>query len=452
MAFSQLLSKFEKRSSESAALFHHFPGAIYEFRDRIWRVTQLQGSTPVEIYSSDAFQKLLVALKQQGISIQSCTTPQQGASQVFPQTWFCSNPGCNRLVLGDLRGRDCTKCKSEMRQLPIVVICDRCGHLDTLTSAPCRRCRSAANLRLLMYERHNIGSWKVACQTCLEAVLRRERLLSDRPSTFRRFQDEFGVWSDLEPGAKCRICDAGQSTGLDNPGKRVAPAGSNVVTPAFTTTFDQDIDAMTKTSKTCASNEMSVSEEWQTLLKQIRKTFAIKEVYLTDIMALSCTYGFRVGRYPKILPFPGNSVYLRAEHANALLLTFDHARIAQDLTGQVLHSAAHALVQVAGYVSGLGNEVYREYVDEQNHAVLIFTTEAGGCDLFLGEKEKLVELLRRARTVVNECKNQCKEGCPWCLHIRTHQCSRLNRELNRSALASLWSERFLLGTEPNEYD
>src|SRR5207249_4928508 len=98
-------------------------------------------------------------------------------------------------------------------------------------------------------------------------------------------------------------------------------------------------------------------------------------------------YGFRVGRYSKVIPFQGGSIYLRAERANALLLTFDKNRIQGDAAHDTLHSAAHALVQVAGFVSGLGNEVYREYVDPKSQAVLIFTTEAGGCDLFLTEEE-----------------------------------------------------------------
>src|SRR2546428_13784227 len=101
MSSPELAAKFVKRSSESAALFHHFPGAIYEFRDRIWRVKQIQGNTPVEIYTSDAFQKPLTELKQQGVTAQNCTTLQQGTSEVFPQTWFCANNQCNRLSLGE---------------------------------------------------------------------------------------------------------------------------------------------------------------------------------------------------------------------------------------------------------------------------------------------------------------------------------------------------------------
>lgn len=446
-----LVDKFVKRSSEYAALFHYFPGALYEFREKIWRVRQIQGSTPSTIYLNDSFRRLVDNLKSQGILVQSCTTPKQGTSEVFPQTWVCSNPRCNRFESGELHSRLCSRCGTgELRQLPLVVICDKCGNLDAIKCSPCPRCKSAANFRLVMYERNYIGTWRIVCHTCLDKVLKREEISSDNAAAFKPFQDEFHIWSDIEPGVKCGRCRAPSSSSSDDPGKRIVPAGANVIAPAFTTTFDQDVESIKSNALTTASKEMSGSPEWEALFARIKKTFAIEEIYLANITALSCTYGYRVGRNTIDRPFAGGEIFLRADQCGAILFQFNPERIPKDQAKMMLHSVAHALMQVAGYITGLGNEAYREYSDPTSYSVLIFTPEAGGCDLLLTEKEKLVTWLKRARAIVHGCKNQCVSGCPWCLHLRTWQCSSLNRDLDRKNLADLWKERFLLEEEDVE--
>jgi rubrerythrin len=439
---SQIAQRFVKRSSETAALFHHHPHAIYEFRDKIWRVTQMQGNVPANIFMSDAFRRLLVALQTQGIQVQTCTTPKQGVSEVFPMSWYCSNPSCNKFISGPLADRDCPACRSEIRQLPLVVICDACSYLDAIktNNMACRRC-GTKSYTLVMYDRNNLGSWRIVCQTCLDAVLQRERLRRDQPNGFKRFEGEFQTWTDLEPGAPCPNCRAPQSSDPDNPGKRVVPAGSNVVSPAFTTTFDQDVPTIKLRALTTASKEFTKNPDYDQVLDRIKNVFGIQEIYLAEIVALNCTYGYRVGRNQTIKQFGGQSVYLRADQCGAILFEFDPAKFSDDSKEQMLHSIAHALLQVVGYITGLGNEAYREYVDIANSAVMIFTAEAGGCDILVQEPAKLVTWLKQARAVVHDCKNQCKLGCPWCLHLRTFQCDRLNRNLNREGLSALWDKK-----------
>jgi hypothetical protein len=294
-----------------------------------------------------------------------------------------------------------------------------------------------------MYDRNNLGSWRIVCQNCLDTVLRREGLHPDHPEAFKRFEDEFKVWSDLEIGAKCPVCDAPQSVNPQNPGKRIVPASANIVAPAFMTTFDQDIPTIKQRALTTASKEFSISQDWVSVLDRIKRVFAIEEAYLANIVALNCTYGYRVGHGANTKPFGGGGVYLRSDQCEAILFQFDSKRFSAESKEQVLHSAAHALLQVVGYVTGLGNEAYREFVDAETCTVMIFTTEAGGCTLLIQEPAKLVTWLKRARSIVHNCKNQCLNGCPWCLHIKTWQCSGLNRNLNRVGLANLWSSRFL---------
>lgn len=303
-----------------------------------------------------------------------------------------------------------------------------------------------------MYERENIGSWRVVCQTCLDRVLQRERIPAERPDLFQKYSEDFRVWSDLEPGTKCPRCGAAHSTDGSQPGKNLVPAGANVISPQFTTKFDQDMAEMKSKAITTASKEMGVSEDKKAILERIRRVFGIKEIYFTEIMALSCTYGYRVGKHPRTLPFQGNNIYVKADDAEALIFEFDPGRIPQAVAKETLHSAAHAFVQVAGYVTGLGNEAYHEHYDPATSTAMIFTTEAGGCGVLLSEVPKLLELLKKARAVVHNCKNQCGPGCPWCIQIRSFQCSSLNRELNRTALASLWKERFVYAEEEEEDD
>jgi hypothetical protein len=442
---SQLAQRFIKRSSETAALFHHFPGAIYEFRDRIWRVKQLQGNVPRNVFMSDAFRRLLDTLQSQNIQVQTCTTPKQGMAEIFPMSWYCANPSCNKFITGELNARECPSCGGEMRQLPIMVICDSCGHIDAIRVQPCKRCHSTSSLRLVMYDRNNLGSWRIVCQHCLNNILRREGISPNRPQSFKRFEKEFSVWSDLEPGASCPNCRAKQSTDPQNPGKRIVPASSNIIVPAFTTTFDQDIPTIKSHAITTAEREFSIDENWQALFDRIKRVFAIEEIYLANIVALNCTYGYRVGHCPNIKSFSGGSVYLQSDQCGAVLFQFDANRLPVDTRNSVLHAAAHALLQVVGYITGLGNSAYREYIDSENCAIMIFSPEAGGCDLLVQEPAKMVTWLRRTRSVVHNCKNQCTGGCPWCLHIKTWQCPDLNRNLNRVELANLWKSRFLVG-------
>lgn len=439
-----LAQRFIKKSSETASLFHYFPGAIYEFRDRIWRVKQMQGNVPMTVWSSDAFRRLTDALQQQNIQVQTCTTPKQGTAEVFPMSWYCSNPSCNKFISGELKGRECPSCKSEMRQLPIVVICNKCGYIDAIKVSPCKRCRTTDSLRLVMYDRNNLGSWRIVCKTCLEKVIKREGLRADRPDSFKKFEQDFKVWSDLEIGAACPICDASSSANSGIPGKSIVPAGSNVVSPAFMTTFDQDVPTIKKRAVSTASKEFSINQDLQSVFERIRRVFAIEDVYLANILALNCTYGYRVGRCSTIKAFSGGGVYLRADQCGAVLFQFDPERFPIDTREKVLHAAAHALLQVVGYVTGLGNEAYREFVDVSTCTVMIFSSEAGGCDLLVQEPAKLVTWLKRARSIAHNCKNQCTSGCPWCLHVRTWQCSGLNRNLDRIGLTKLWNSRFLV--------
>lgn len=442
---SALLEKFVKRSSEYGALFHLFPGALYEYRDKIWRVNQITGNTPVNIYQGDAFQRLLNQLNKENIQVQSCTVPKNGTSEVFPPSWYCDKPDCNHFETGYLRSRTCPRCKTgEMRQVPVVIICDNCGYLGAIRQPTCSRCNSSMNMRLVMYERPNIGSWRIVCQTCLDRVLRRGGLSPDNPKAFKKFEREFQVWSDIEPGVKCPRCRAEHDIRHDTPGKRLVPAGANVVSPAFMVTFDQDMASIKSKALTTASREMSSNADWKAIFERIKRVFALKEIYLANILALSCTYGYHVGDYPRTLPFPGNNVYIMTDKAGAIVFEFDLDRIPKDHVKEILHSAAHALLQVVGYVTGLGNEAYREHVDVESGCVMIFSTEAGGCDVLLTEKAKLVDWLSRTRAVVHECKNQCEDGCPWCLHVKLWQCSSLNRDLDRKGLSQLWKERFLI--------
>jgi hypothetical protein len=339
-----------------------------------------------------------------------------------------------------------------MRQVPLVVVCDNCGYVDGIRQAKCDRCNSGSNLRLVMYERENIGSWRVVCQTCMDRVLKKERIPADRPHLLQKYSDEFRVWSDLEPGTKCPRCGAAHSTDGNQRGKNLVPAGANVISPQFTTKFDQDMAEMRSRAVTTASKEMGVSEDKKAIFERIQRVFGIKEIYFTEIMALSCTYGYRVGKYSKTLPFQGNNIYVKADDAEALVFEFDPNRISRAAAKETLHSAAHAFVQVAGYVTGLGNEAYHEHYDAESNTAMIFTTEAGGCRVLLSEVPKLLELLKKARAIVHNCKNQCGQGCPWCIQIRPFQCSSLNRGLDRTALASMWKERFVYAEEEEDDD
>lgn len=291
-----------------------------------------------------------------------------------------------------------------------------------------------------MYERERVGTWRIICQQCLEESAQRHGFQLNNPGSFRDYESEFHVNSDLDPYSACRQCNAAISR-QNRLGKRVVPAGANVVAPAFMTTFDKDIPNIMNSAKRRASQVMSVDEDTKIAFERIQDVFAIKEIYLADIIALNCTYGYRVGRHPNDLPFQDGTIFLKSDPCEAIVFQFDEKRIPEINRQNILHAIAHSFLQVAGYITGLGNEVYREYIHAPTCTVMIFTTEAGGCALLVQEPAKLTDWLKRSRAVVHECKNQCGEGCPWCLHLRTWQCGDLNRNLDRVGLSAIWDKK-----------
>ena len=434
--------KFIKRSNESSALFHYFPGAIYEFRDRVWRVKEMHGNIPGHIHlGSDAFRELLKQLEEKGIRVQNYSGLRTGISEVYPMTWYCDNRSCNRFVTGHPKDRICTRCKKgQMHQIPLVVICDNCGNMDQLNARTCNQHHDKSSLRLARYEMEKVGTWRIICNECLEQSAQRHGFQIDDPASFRIYEDEFRVSSDLDPGSVCRQCNAARST-KDTKGKRVVPAGANVVAPAFMTTFDKDMENIMSSAKTRASQVMSYDDDMKIGFERIQNVFGIKEIYLADTIALNCTYGYRIGRYSNDIPFQDGTIFLKSDPCEAVVIQFDDKKIPEINRENILHAISHALLQVAGYITGLGNEVYREFYHAPTCTVMIFTTEAGGCQLLVQEPAKLTDWLKRSRAVVHECKNQCEQGCPWCLHLRTWQCSNLNRNLDRIGLSAMWDKK-----------
>jgi hypothetical protein len=438
----QFEDKFIKRSNESSALFHHFPGAIYEFRDRVWRIKEMHGNVPSHInLGSDAFKQLLNSLERKGIHVKNYSGLRTGISEVYPMTWYCDNRSCHRFVSGHPGDRMCTRCNTgQMRQVPLVVICDNCGNMDQITTRVCRQRHDKNNLRLVMYEREKVGTWRIICNQCLQESAQKHGFHIDNPSSFKEYEEEFRVSSDLDPSSTCRQCNAA-ITRNDRLGKRIVPAGANVVAPAFLTTFDKDMKTVMSSAKRRASDVMSIDEDTKVVFERIQKVFGIKEIYLADIVALNCTYGYRIGKHQNDLPFQDGTIFLKSDPCEAVVFQFDESRILPANRHAILHAISHALLQVAGYITGLGNEVYREHVDLDTCTVMVFTTEAGGCDLLVQEPAKLTDWLKRSRSVVHECKNQCEEGCPWCLHLRTWQCGNLNHNLDRRGLSAIWDRK-----------
>jgi hypothetical protein len=185
---------------------------------------------------------------------------------------------------------------------------------------------------------------------------------------------------------------------------------------------------------------------------RITRVFGILDIYLTEIVAMTSTCGYRVGNCAEEFPFPGGAIYLRADTVTAALFVIDESRLPSQGKHETLHAAAHALLQTAGYVSGLGREAYREFVDDEHNAIMIFSVEGGGCDILIREPAKLITWLRRARAIVHGCKNQCQLGCNWCLFVSNWQCPEFNRQMNRNQLAQLWREQFIIGDISDQHN
>lgn len=414
----------------------------------------MSGNIPADLYMTNAFNNLKAELKKRGVTPASVSGMNQGSSEIFPASWVCSR--CGYYLTGSLRSKDCPLCGSEMRQFPFLVICNNCGYLGEVRENNCPRCGSA-NRGMLWYKRGDLTTIHMVCKDCQRKVLRetgvncpsikdvkgsgswRECItctLRPKPCDKERFRNGIEIFSDVEFWkGKCPECSEN---------KRLTPAAaSGVVSPAFLHTFDKDIPSIIEGAIDKATE---VFQRKGVPFSPIEKTFAIMDVYLAEIMTIPCTYGYRIGKYSEVIPFSDGTVYLQGDRATASVFEFDPTRLPRETEKKysILHAAGHAFLQTAGYVTGLG-DVYRAHIDDKNNTVMIFCNEAGGCDVLVREPVKMINWLRRARAIVYGCKNNCKNGCGWCLYIRNWQCPEFNTKLDRRGLEKVWERRFLFG-------
>lgn len=341
-----------------------------------------------------------------------------------------------------------------MRQFPFLVICDNCGYLGEVRENNCPRCGST-NRGMVWYKRGDLTTIHMVCKDCQREVLRKAGIqcpsISDikgsgswaecmtctlRPKPCERHRKSIEIFSDVEYWkGECPECSET---------KRVTPAAAaGVVSPAFLHTFDKDIQSIIDGA---LDNAAEVFQRRGVPFSPIATRAHVKNVYLTEIMTILCTYGNRVGNSPDIFSFADGTVYLQSDKVTAAIFEFDPIGLPKEDEQRyaILHAAGHAFLQTAGYVTGLGN-VYRAHVDENTNTVMVFSTEAGGCDVLIREPVKLFDWLKRARAIVYGCKNNCKEGCGWCLYIPNWQCPEFNTKLDRRGLEKFWERRFLFG-------
>ncbi|MFC1803607.1 hypothetical protein ACFL0D_06540 [Thermoproteota archaeon] len=401
---------FTRKSSQLSSLFRYYPGAVYEFQDRVWRVKSLTGNAPASLFrGSSSINRLFDALEEKGLTPENLVVPITGKSELWPKTWVCSNPSCRRFEVGNLSTLDCSTCRSEFRQMPFVVVCDNCGYLAEPTFSKCNN-HPDAYVKREWPNLDNLYSLKLVCSTCGTTV-----------------------YSDFNIGARCPSC-------RENNGKRISPAtASTIINPLHMKTFDEDISNIITKAHTSLSRELKI-RDMESILDEIRNVFHLDDIYLSNISVLQCTYGYKVGNNGEKY-FQNNTIYLRDVSGTAAVFKFK-----SDISNyNVLHSASHALLHPAGYITGLGSNSFNEYIDEENQVVMIFSTEPGACDVLVREPIKTIQWLKRAKFIVKNCKNQCENGCPWCLHTSNIQCSEFNNNLDRRNLARIWNQDFLLG-------
>jgi len=452
-------SIFTRTSSPQGALFHYFPFSIYEYREHIWRVTELHGGTARELMEGNAVKNLLRKLLDKGVDVQMFITPTIGESEVFPEAWVCSS--CGYYIVEELRRRECPRCRSEMQQYPFIITCDEwteqkeptgqirrlepCGYI-----APPRKpksCRCGSNeIGVVIYDRNDLHTMHLVCKRCQNSVLPSNMcdrrcmacmLPNPKPCSNNRYAKQIEIFSDVEPASFCPSCM--------QPTKRLTPATSNIVSPVYILAFEDDTPAIVRKAEFRVKEDL---EDKGVPFNHIEKVFGLSNVVLAKITLISCVYGYRIGNANPI-PFPDGKAYAIAENVSAAIFLFDAARLSADLEERekILHAASHAFLQTAGYITGLGIGAYRESVDAVNCAAMVFSVEAGGCEVLVREPSKLLTWLRRARALVHECKNDCNDGCGFCVFIPNWQCQMFNHNLNRRELKELWSERFLFGGE-----
>lgn len=450
---------FIKKTNEWGALYYFFPNAIYEFRDHIWQVREILGNVNADIFISNAFQNLQAALVHRNVTFSTISSPVRGTSDIFPKTWVCST--CGYFRDGELEDSKCSFCHGEMRQFPFIVLCDHCGYLNRLTPSFCNRCHSNSSLGIVWYNRRNSYTIHMICKHCLENVLVNHGITCNRHCSecnlerklCLNYREHFFVYSELEVGARCPQCN--EQGSREQPAKRIMNATSTfIIQPRTINAFDQDIPTIIEKSITSARRELELNPDgdFSSLFDQIEQVFGIEDIYLAEIFVLNCTYGYVVGNCPVVNHFPGDTIYVKSDRVTSVIVKYQSDRLPDinEIKHDVLHASSHALLQTAGYVTGLGNESYREFVDDDNDAVMIYCIEAGGCDMLVRVPQKLIYWLQHSRALIRGCKNQCDSGCAWCLYIKNWQCIEFNQNLDRSGLNSLWQRPLLLRDVNNE--
>jgi hypothetical protein len=282
---------------------------------------------------------------------------------------------------------------------------------------------------------NNLFTLHVVCKTCQDSTLPKTMCdrnctvcpFVSRPCNTTSYTPRIELAATMDANQPCPNCR--QNT------KRLALATSNVMAPVSVTAFDDDLPTILDQATFKAKMEMGAKG---VSFDHIEKILALKEIALTRVKSITCTYAFRVGE-AKPVNFPDGNAYVIVDNGSAAVFQFDAARlpVGQDEKLRILHAAAHALIQPAGYVTGLGSESYREYIDPGSNSIMIYSTEPGGCDVLVREPAKLYTWLKRSRAVVHGCKNDCDDGCKSCLYIPNWQCQRFNHDIDRRGLVNL---------------
>lgn len=323
--------------------------------------------------------------------------PSRTIGSVAPTSWWCVNQECNkfyqeRIGTVGINNGSCPTCRERsIVQFPGVFICPTCHAIEPVTNVQCNECHDARAVFLT-------GS-------------------SGRWSTFRwrcRHHDQFTV----NLGKRCRTDQTRMV--LKSVGGKIYH-GENW----------SSVDAVAGSEPEVVRGVLR--------FRSARATVLNVSVARVPVANPSDYYQGREQsvKEPFLDPLSGNfTAYVSRIETDAITISASNGALHDAIT---LHSLEHGLMNAAPAVTGLTQDEFGSDLKHESGEIVFYDNVQGGsgaCRLLVDRRlDRWLQVVRE----LSECHQvQCDDACRGCLFLPSRLCRKLNNDLDRYTVLSLF--------------
>jgi hypothetical protein len=322
--------------------------------------------------------------------------PVRVLGNVAPTSWWCTNQNCNKLFTGRLstvgiENGECPDChQRSIVQFPAIFVCPTCHAIETVASIQCPQCRDSRAISL----RGASGRW----------------------STFRwrcSLHEDFSVML----GKRC---------GTDQTRMVLKSAGGKVYHPENWS----KVDPISTSNVEIARGSLRFRPSRATVLNVTIARVAVAN-------AQDYYQGHeRSTKEPFLDPISGSFIgFVSRIDTDAIVISSANRSLHDPVT---LHSLEHGLMNAAPAVTGLTQQEFGSDLKDDGQIVFYDNVQGGSGGSRLLADRRLDRWLEVVRELAECHQVQCEDACRGCLFLPSTLCNKLNNELDRNTILSLF--------------